>query len=432
MTDSTAAPPPPSDEEVVDWTDLGREMWSFLTGRQAAINYRFIDMAVEVPRDTGAEAPRATWKLNGTLQVTTKDNAGSDRAASGQVTEHGHRYWLSVDADLEFSVDIPGSRTVDGTPDRRRQALELRVSDPFVFAGRSDAAAIRGLADGLADARTVASRVVTPPGPLVALGAHQDLLAAAQADGLATHPGRAWSGALVAAPWSGAGAARGRAADRRARATAHAVPGRARPSAGVAGDASPRRTIPTAAGNPRLVVAARAVPARRRPPAGVPAARRRHDHRLRVQTATSGCRGSSRCTPRSGTTMPTSSSWCGWRTPARSASTEPRSTPAMLRTGTGVDLGDWHLSYYPRGVCRPRPALRRSDRRRARAPAPAAAAGRHRPGHRRGPADDWRTAARPCRGRVRVRRPAALPGAGRRRPRGPGHDPPSRHLQRRG
>ena len=65
----------PSD--VVDWTDLGREMWSFLTGREAAINYRFIDMAVEVPRDTGAQAPRATWKLNGTLQITTKDNASS-------------------------------------------------------------------------------------------------------------------------------------------------------------------------------------------------------------------------------------------------------------------------------------------------------------------------------------------------------------------
>jgi hypothetical protein len=64
-------------QEVVDWTDLGREMWSFLTGREAAINYRFIDMAVEVPRDTGADAPRATWKLHGTLQVTTKDNAST-------------------------------------------------------------------------------------------------------------------------------------------------------------------------------------------------------------------------------------------------------------------------------------------------------------------------------------------------------------------
>jgi len=66
--------------EVVDWTDLGREMWSFLTGRQAAINYSFIDMAVEVPRDTGPDAPRATWKLNGTLQVTTRDQQANGNA----------------------------------------------------------------------------------------------------------------------------------------------------------------------------------------------------------------------------------------------------------------------------------------------------------------------------------------------------------------
>ena len=64
-------------DEVVDWTDLGREMWSFLTGREAAINYRFVDMAVEVPRDTGPDAPRATWRLHGTLQVTTTDNSAA-------------------------------------------------------------------------------------------------------------------------------------------------------------------------------------------------------------------------------------------------------------------------------------------------------------------------------------------------------------------
>lgn len=70
MTDRTS-----TEEQVVDWSDLGREMWSFLTGRQAEINYRFVDMAVEVPRDTGPDAPRAVWKLDGTLQVTTRDNA---------------------------------------------------------------------------------------------------------------------------------------------------------------------------------------------------------------------------------------------------------------------------------------------------------------------------------------------------------------------
>ncbi len=64
---------PAAADKVLDWTDLGREMWSFLTGRNAEINYRFIDMVVEVPRDTGPQSPRATWRLNGTLQVTTSD-----------------------------------------------------------------------------------------------------------------------------------------------------------------------------------------------------------------------------------------------------------------------------------------------------------------------------------------------------------------------
>ena len=72
--------------EVADWSDIGQEMWSYLTGKGAAINYSFVDMAVEVPRDTGADAPRAVWKLNGTLRITTSDNsaAGSDPLRSNQ------------------------------------------------------------------------------------------------------------------------------------------------------------------------------------------------------------------------------------------------------------------------------------------------------------------------------------------------------------
>ncbi|WP_298748674.1 hypothetical protein [uncultured Serinicoccus sp.] len=59
--------------EAVSWTDLGKEMWNYLTGQGAAINYTFQDMSVEVPRDTGPDAPRATWKLDGTLRITTED-----------------------------------------------------------------------------------------------------------------------------------------------------------------------------------------------------------------------------------------------------------------------------------------------------------------------------------------------------------------------
>jgi hypothetical protein len=62
-----------TDSEVVNWSDLGSRMWTFLTGREAAINYTFDDMTVEIPRDTGADAPRATWRIDGTLTVTTND-----------------------------------------------------------------------------------------------------------------------------------------------------------------------------------------------------------------------------------------------------------------------------------------------------------------------------------------------------------------------
>ena len=61
--------------ETTSFADLGKEMWSYLTGKGAAINYEFVDMTVEVPRETGPQAPRATWKLIGTLRITTAENA---------------------------------------------------------------------------------------------------------------------------------------------------------------------------------------------------------------------------------------------------------------------------------------------------------------------------------------------------------------------
>jgi hypothetical protein len=70
-----------AERTITDWTDLGKEMWSYLTGKSAAINYSFIDMTVEVPRDIGPDAPRATWKLNGTVRVTTSDSGATGSSA---------------------------------------------------------------------------------------------------------------------------------------------------------------------------------------------------------------------------------------------------------------------------------------------------------------------------------------------------------------
>ena len=77
---------------------------------------------------------------------------------------------LSIEADLAFSVEVPGDRTVNGVLTGSGTALELTVSDPLVFAGRSDARAVRGIAAALA-ARGLSLTVVAPSGPLVTLGA---------------------------------------------------------------------------------------------------------------------------------------------------------------------------------------------------------------------------------------------------------------------
>ena len=63
--------------ETTSFADLGKEMWAYLTGKGAAINYEFVDMTVEVPRETGDGAPRATWKLNGSLRITTSEGASA-------------------------------------------------------------------------------------------------------------------------------------------------------------------------------------------------------------------------------------------------------------------------------------------------------------------------------------------------------------------
>lgn len=57
------------------FADFGKELWDYLTGKGAAINYEFVDMTIGIPRSTGDDAPRAIWALNGTLRITTAEGA---------------------------------------------------------------------------------------------------------------------------------------------------------------------------------------------------------------------------------------------------------------------------------------------------------------------------------------------------------------------
>ena len=61
------------DKERVTFVDLGMALYERLTGRNATITYEFDKMTVEVPRDTGPNSPRAIWKMDGTIRVTTSE-----------------------------------------------------------------------------------------------------------------------------------------------------------------------------------------------------------------------------------------------------------------------------------------------------------------------------------------------------------------------
>ena len=55
------------------WPDLAIALYDRLTGRGASITYRFDDMHIEVPQALGEDAPRATWRLHGSLVITTDE-----------------------------------------------------------------------------------------------------------------------------------------------------------------------------------------------------------------------------------------------------------------------------------------------------------------------------------------------------------------------
>jgi hypothetical protein len=63
--------------KTTSMSDLGRDLWDYLTGNAATIDYTFVDMTVDVPRTTGPDSDAARWKLNGTLRITTSDKNSS-------------------------------------------------------------------------------------------------------------------------------------------------------------------------------------------------------------------------------------------------------------------------------------------------------------------------------------------------------------------
>ena len=63
-----------SPDSTTTWPDFAESLYERLTGRGTTIKYSLDDLVVEVPKATGADAPRATWKFNGTVAISTAES----------------------------------------------------------------------------------------------------------------------------------------------------------------------------------------------------------------------------------------------------------------------------------------------------------------------------------------------------------------------
>lgn len=70
---------PATSASPTDIREFGHELWSYLTGKGATIEYELDGFSVEVPQTTGPDSPTATWTMSGTLRIRTSDHedAGS-------------------------------------------------------------------------------------------------------------------------------------------------------------------------------------------------------------------------------------------------------------------------------------------------------------------------------------------------------------------
>ena len=62
------------------WPDLAIGLFDKLTGRGAEIIYEFDNMEVSVPSSASPNAHHATWRMNGTVKIRTKDATTAQRS----------------------------------------------------------------------------------------------------------------------------------------------------------------------------------------------------------------------------------------------------------------------------------------------------------------------------------------------------------------
>ncbi len=66
-------------EETKTWPELAIGLYDKLTGRDAEITYRFDDFELYVPSSASENAEHARWKMNGSLRISTRNNASASK-----------------------------------------------------------------------------------------------------------------------------------------------------------------------------------------------------------------------------------------------------------------------------------------------------------------------------------------------------------------
>lgn len=61
--------------ETRTWPELAVGLYEQLTGRGAEITYEFDQLNVGIPSSASPQASHATWTLNGTIKIRTRDEA---------------------------------------------------------------------------------------------------------------------------------------------------------------------------------------------------------------------------------------------------------------------------------------------------------------------------------------------------------------------
>ena len=64
-----------NEKTLNSWLELAEGLYDFLNRRNTTINYGFQNLDVFVPQTTGENSDRAKWTVDGTISLSTFENA---------------------------------------------------------------------------------------------------------------------------------------------------------------------------------------------------------------------------------------------------------------------------------------------------------------------------------------------------------------------